>query len=501
MVFSYLLSAIRRGLKFFHGNNGKAIIPGDGDVGCDPVEPIDVSSWRTSGNSSFSVRQKKWNSSNAGRLKPQHDAGIETPQLSKESSNTIGRMNVEEMGVDLICTPELGNSFVSSMTENSKVYEEVIKNESPPLHQEERKLQQFQDEIVVTLHEDGTSVQPSTARVLPEMTSEREMVSSSSLSCNDKPFTKNEISKGSLQLHERNEFYSYNPENTHYTSSFSVSAQNDNKTQGAVGNILFSNSDNGMDMFLNDSDDGGNCDGGGMEKGKQDPLKEQEIENEESGGNSGGYPSMMLQNLITDGYESFSSYSCDGEPEKQQPQLNSITDSKLGDHCNIVEIGSDSNEDESECMQDIDVYNWITTDKESIQCTGSWYKDLEESPKLEENFSSVVSPLPQQRISISPEGSKLGFVSSSPVSQSHCRLGLSPLRFPTSDSGSISPLLLSPQSAVPCVKETCDVSRKMASLPQQEQLSHPQVSHSDLCIPELIWSPMKIIIPPMHYCY
>eukprot|EP01084_Bolivina_argentea_P228619 386096_1 len=273
MVFSRFLSTIRKGLKLLQGNNGKAIIPGDGDVGCDPVEPIEVSSWWTRGNSSFSVRQKM-NLPNAGRLKPQHDAGIETPQLNKEGTSTIGRMNVEEMGVDLIRTPELSNYPVSSMTENSKVYEEVIKNESPPLHQEERKLPQSQDEIFIALHEDGTSVQPSTARVLPEMTSEHEMVSSSSLSCNNEPSTTiNENSKGSLQLDERNELYGYNPENTHYTSSSSVSAQNDNKTQGAAGKIHFSDSDNGMGMFLNDSDDGDDCDGGGMGKGKQDPLK------------------------------------------------------------------------------------------------------------------------------------------------------------------------------------------------------------------------------------
>ncbi len=188
----------------------------------------------------------------------------------------------------------------------------------------------------------------------------------------------------------------------------------------------------------------------------------------------------LPQNLTTDGYESFSSYTCDAEPE-QQSQLN-CTAKKFEDHYNIVKnreeatLVCDSNGDESESMHDIDVYNWLTTDKESIQYTGSWYKDFEgESPKQEEEEErfSTATVSPQL---LSPERSKLGFVSSSPVSRSHCRPGPSLLRFPSSDSRSTSPPL-SPQSslAMPCVKETRDVSRKMASLPQQEHLSHPQV--------------------------
>ncbi len=495
MVFSYLLSMIRKGLSSFQRNNGKVIIPGDDDDGCDPVEHIETLSWWTRGTSSFSARQNKKKSLNANLLTlQQHDAGVETPQLSKDddSNTAIGRMNIEEMGVDLILTPELGNPPVIITNEKTKVYEEAIKDEvaPPPLYQDERKLPQLQGEAALALHDNGTPIQPLTAHDSPEITSEHEMVSSVSISCNNEPSTTiNENSKGYLELDERNEPYGCNQEDVDCAPPSSpISGENDNKTQSAAGIVFVSDSDNGMDTFLNDSDD--DCfdlDCGGMEKGIKGSLKKKEIENEERDSNSGGNPGKLLQNLVTDGYESFSSYSCDAESEKQQSQLNSATDSKLSDHCDSVEIESDSNdEDESECMQDTDVYNWITTDKESIQCTGSWYKDLEESPKLEENLSSVASPSSQQRSSISPEGSKLGFVSSKPVSQSHCQPVLSPLRFPTSDSGCTSPPLLSLQSAVPCVKETCDVSRKMASLPQQEKLSHPQVSTYDLYTSELI---------------
>ncbi len=463
----FLLSSLRKGLKIFQRNHGKVIIPGGDDVACDdPVAPIEEDSGSWTRCLFFFAQQKRIDSSNANCLQLQRDAGIEAAQLGKES-NAIGRMDVEEMGVRSICTPELSNSPVSSMTE-SEVCAEDKDKEPSSLHQEGRKLQQFQEEIVV-LH-DVPSAQPPTTRFLPEMTSGYETFSSSS-SCNDGPRTTNEKSGASLQLDERNGLDS--PKNAHYRSSSPVGmqseVQDESRTPLGVGRLLSDDED----VFLNDSDDGDN---GCIQKGKQEALKTQEIQIEESGGD-GGYTSMVPQNLTTDGYESFSSYSCDAEPE-QQSQLNS-TGSKLEDHYNIAEnreeatVVCDSNGDESESMHDIDVYNWITTDKESIQCTGSWYKDLEESPKLEEErFSSAVSPLPQQLLS--PESSKLGFVSTSPVSRSHCRPRPSLLRFPTSDSRSASPPL-SPQPAVPCVKETCDVSRKMASLPQQEQLSHAQV--------------------------
>ncbi len=475
--FSHLLSTITKGLKLFQGNNGKVIISGDDDVGCDPVTPIQNSGWWWTRGIFFLSRQKKGNLSNSGHsqqpVPQQHDVDVKAPQLVKESNTDIDRRSVKGMGIGSICAPELNSSPVSYVTEKSStVYAaEDKKTEPSPRHRKGRKLKPLQDKIVVLNDVHTVSKRYST----PEMTSGYETFSSSS-SCNGESSATNEMSGTLSQFDARKNGLDSSTENANHgistVSGVRDEVQNGRKTSFDAGSFFSYD----VNTLLNGSDN--DCDI--AENIEQGTLKNRETRNEESGGD-GAYTSVVICNLTTDGYESFSSYSCDAEPE-QQPRLN--TCDKLEDHYDIV-VGnreeetliSDSNEDESECMHDTDVYNWITTDKESSRCNDSWYKGMEESPKLEKNsFLTFMSPPLQQRTR--PEGSKLGFVSSSssaPVSRSHCRPGLSPLRFPTTtDSRNTSPSL-SPQSVIPCVKETCNVSRKMASLPQQEQLSHPQV--------------------------
>ncbi len=179
----------------------------------------------------------------------------------ENESVSSGRSDVEEMGVCSICKSDLKKSLEASTTIKSEVYIEDNNKESPSLNQEGRKLQQFQEEIVV-LHDVPSSQ-------LPEITPGYETFSSSS-SCNDETPKTNEKSGVSLQLDERNGLSSPFLSSS-YRPSSSVDVQNEvvqyeSKIQLGAGRLL---SDD-KNAFLNDSDDCGN---GFIQKGKQEACE------------------------------------------------------------------------------------------------------------------------------------------------------------------------------------------------------------------------------------